>query len=117
MNREEDEEKGEKSQRGQQRLKEDEEPESDDEGGSDLSKKKEERTLDASLLDMVLNEGNRPSLSPNGLLDSDKEGEEENEDSEKEENVSPEDLHYVFDKMIFTGGKVIMLNTIFPLFK
>ncbi|XP_034438097.1 terminal uridylyltransferase 4 isoform X4 [Hippoglossus hippoglossus] len=101
VNKEEDEEKGERS----QRLKEDEEPESDDEDGSDSSKKKDERTLDASLMDMVLNEGNRPSLSPNGLLDSDKEGEEENDDSEKEENVSSEDLHYVFDKMIFTGGK------------
>ncbi|XP_062251236.1 terminal uridylyltransferase 4 isoform X1 [Platichthys flesus] len=105
VSNEEDEEKGERSQRGQQRLREDEEPESDDGDGSDFTKKKNERTLDASLMDMVLNEGNRPSLPPNGLLDSDEEGEEENDGSEKDENVSSEDLHYVFDKMIFTGGK------------
>ncbi|XP_053286293.1 terminal uridylyltransferase 4 isoform X3 [Pleuronectes platessa] len=105
VSNEEDEERGERSQRGQQRMREDEEPESDDEDGSDFSKKKNERTLDASLMDLVLNEGNRPSLCPNGLLDSDEEGEEENDESEKDENVSSEDLHYVFDKMIFTGGK------------
>ncbi|XP_071342620.1 terminal uridylyltransferase 4 [Trachinotus anak] len=93
-----------------QGLKEDEEPDSDDEDGSDPSRKKDERTLDASLMDMVLSEDNKASLSPNGLLDSDKEGEEEEEEDEEdnsvlEEPISSEDLHYVFDKMIFTGGK------------
>ncbi len=135
VNKEEDDGKVEKSQSTQrvhQGLKDDEEPDSDDEGGSDTSRKKDEKTLDASLMDMVLNEGNKPSFSPNGLLDSDKEGEEaeeaeeeeeeEDEDdeeqssvSEKDEPVTSEDLHYVFDKMIFTGGKVIMTNTIHPL--
>uniref|UniRef100_A0A4W6CUB2 Terminal uridylyl transferase 4 n=1 Tax=Lates calcarifer TaxID=8187 RepID=A0A4W6CUB2_LATCA len=99
----------EKKERGHQGLKEDDEPDSDDEDGSDPSRKKDEKTLDASLMDMVLNEGNKPSFSPNGLLDSDKEGEEEDEEengvSEKDGPVPSEDLHYVFDKMIFTGGK------------
>uniref|UniRef100_A0A3Q1HDJ2 RNA uridylyltransferase n=1 Tax=Anabas testudineus TaxID=64144 RepID=A0A3Q1HDJ2_ANATE len=76
-----------------------EEPESDDEDGSDLFRRITEKTLDASLMDMILNEGNKSSFSPNGLLDSDVEGEEE------ENGVSSKDLHYVFDKMIFTGGK------------
>lgn len=114
VNKEEDDGKGDKSQstqRGHQGLKEDDEPDSDDEDGSDPSRKKDEKTLDASLMDMVLNEGNKPSFSPNGLLDSDKEGEEEDEEengvSEKDGPVPSEDLHYVFDKMIFTGGKVI----------
>uniref|UniRef100_A0A087XAY0 RNA uridylyltransferase n=1 Tax=Poecilia formosa TaxID=48698 RepID=A0A087XAY0_POEFO len=49
----------------------------DEEDGSDLEK---------SLDDLVLNDGSKPSSSPKGLLDT--------------------DLHYVFDKMIFTGGKV-----------
>ncbi|XP_018545836.1 terminal uridylyltransferase 4 [Lates calcarifer] len=112
VNKEEDDGKGDKSQstqRGHQGLKEDDEPDSDDEDGSDPSRKKDEKTLDASLMDMVLNEGNKPSFSPNGLLDSDKEGEEEDEEengvSEKDGPVPSEDLHYVFDKMIFTGGK------------
>ncbi|XP_042369285.1 terminal uridylyltransferase 4 [Plectropomus leopardus] len=109
------------AQRGHQGLKEDEEADSDDEDGSDPSRKKGEKTLDASLMDMVLNEGNKTPFSPNGLLDSDKEGEEEEEDEEEEKEeeeeeedsgasdkdgpVTSEDLHYVFDKMIFTGGK------------
>ncbi|XP_035863191.1 terminal uridylyltransferase 4 isoform X3 [Sander lucioperca] len=129
--KEEDDGKGEGSpsdQRGHRGFTEDEEPDSDDEDVSDSFRKKDEKTLDASLMDMVLNEGNKPSFSPNGLLDSDKEGEEEEEeedddddddDEEEEEEeeeeessvsdkdgpVASEDLHYVFDKMIFTGGK------------
>ncbi|XP_040896194.1 terminal uridylyltransferase 4 [Toxotes jaculatrix] len=112
VSKEDNDGKGEKSpstQRAHQGLKEDEEPDSDDEDGSDPSRKKDERTLDASLMDMVINEGNKPSFSPNGLLDSDKEGgvedEEENSVSEKAGPFTSEDLHYVFDKMIFTGGK------------
>ncbi|XP_027883781.1 terminal uridylyltransferase 4 [Xiphophorus couchianus] len=57
----------------------------DDEDGSDLEK---------SLDDLVLNDGSKPSSSAKGLLDS-----------EEEEEQGPADLHYVFDKMIFTGGK------------
>lgn len=55
-----------------------------------------------------------PSACPstqNGLLDSDREGEGEGEEEdnkcvlEKQRSVAPEDLHYIFDRMIFTGGK------------
>uniref|UniRef100_UPI003AAA676E terminal uridylyltransferase 4 isoform X1 n=1 Tax=Centroberyx gerrardi TaxID=166262 RepID=UPI003AAA676E len=119
VNTEEDDGKGGKSQsagRGHQEVKEDEEHESDEEDTSDPSRKKGEKTLDATLMDMVLSEGNRPTerptnalFSPNGLLDSDKEGEEEEEEensvSETEGLVTAEDLHYIFDRMIFTGGK------------
>ncbi|XP_042272027.1 terminal uridylyltransferase 4 isoform X1 [Thunnus maccoyii] len=116
-NKEENDGKGEKRRSGLKRSKDDEEPESDDEDGSDPSREKDdEEMLDASLMDLVLSEENRPaerpasaSLSPNGLLDSDKEGEDEDEEengvSDKEGIVASEDLHYVFDKMIFTGGK------------
>lgn len=103
------------SQRGQQGLKEDEEPHSDDEDGSDPSRKGDEKALDGSFMDMVLSEGNKAPFSPNGLLDSDEEVEEDEEEVEAEEeekSVSKKDgpvtsvnLHYMFDKMIFTGGK------------
>lgn len=110
--KEEEDGKGDKSQqvqRGHPGSKQDEEPESDDEDGSDLTSKKDEKTLDVSLMNMILSERNKSSFSPNGLLDSDKE--EEEEDDEEENSVPSEDLHYVFDKMIFTGGKVIVMNT------
>ncbi|XP_008336747.1 terminal uridylyltransferase 4 isoform X3 [Cynoglossus semilaevis] len=106
---EDDEGSSEKVQRGQQCLKEDEEFDSEDEDGPDPSRKKDERTLGRSLQDMEISDGNKPSLSPNGLLDSDNEEDEEDEEenyvSEKDRIISPEELHYVFDKMIFTGGK------------
>lgn len=103
---EDDSEKVLSAQMGHREFKDDEEPDSDDENGSDPSRKKNEKTLDASLTDMVLNEGDKPSFSPNGLLDSDEEEEdEESSISDKDGPVTPEDLHYVFDKMIFTGGK------------
>ncbi|XP_029003599.1 terminal uridylyltransferase 4 isoform X2 [Betta splendens] len=78
-----------------------EKPERDDEAGSGSSTKQSEKTLEANLMDMILSE-DTPCVSPNGLLDSDKEGEE---DKQGKTMVSSEDLHYVFDKMIFTGGK------------
>ncbi|XP_039860017.1 terminal uridylyltransferase 4 isoform X1 [Simochromis diagramma] len=101
-------EKSQSVQRGHQGSKEDEEPDSDDEDGSDPSKERNESTLDTRLMDMLLSEGNTLSSSPNGLLDSDREEEEEEEDngvSEDDGPVAPDDLHYVFDKMIFTCGK------------
>ncbi|XP_074524138.1 terminal uridylyltransferase 4 isoform X2 [Halichoeres trimaculatus] len=121
LDEDKDDEKGEKSQSWQQGSKE--EDDSEEEDGSDPSSKKDEKTLDASLTDMVLSEDDKSSFSPNGLLDSDKEGEkeeeeeeddEEEEEEEEEENcmapekdgpIASEDLHYVFDRMIFTGGK------------
>lgn len=97
MDKEEDgkADKSEQVQRGHTRPKQGEEPESDDEDGPDKA-------------NMTPSERNRSSYSPNGLLDSDEEGEEQ---QEEEQNSGPsEDLHYVFDKMIFTGGKVTSLH-------
>ncbi|XP_041912476.1 terminal uridylyltransferase 4 isoform X2 [Alosa sapidissima] len=85
----------------------------------------DEEGLSAGLADLLLHkrekkaanrrrEGREPpsdhgSPSPlNGLLDSDEEEEEdveEEEEEEEQEEIAPEDLQYVFDKMIFTGGK------------
>uniref|UniRef100_H3CAS4 Terminal uridylyl transferase 4 n=1 Tax=Tetraodon nigroviridis TaxID=99883 RepID=H3CAS4_TETNG len=81
------------------RATEDEESQSDDEdeGASDPSTKEGEETLGSSLRNMVLSSENPPSPSPNGLLDS--------EEEEKGGVADPDDLHYLFDKMIFTGGK------------
>uniref|UniRef100_A0A8C7GN49 Terminal uridylyltransferase 4 n=1 Tax=Oncorhynchus kisutch TaxID=8019 RepID=A0A8C7GN49_ONCKI len=96
---------------------EDDEFESDEEVGA-------ERALNAGLMDLVLSEGDSStdgtgaepgatleysSASPspqNGLLDSDEEGEEEVKPVFKMQgHIAPEDLHYIFDRMIFTGGK------------
>lgn len=108
--KDEDNGKGEKNQRGGHGLKEDEESESDDEDDcSDPSTKKNEKTLDASRIERALNERSKPSFSPNGLLDSDREEEEEG-GTVSDPGSASEDLHYVFDKMIFTGGKVITIN-------
>lgn len=107
VNNEEDDGKDEKS----GSLKEEEESDSEEEDdGSDPSTKNDDKTLDACLLDMALCEGSKALHSPNDLLDSDKNGEEKEfeEDKVSNKDVTSEDLHYVFDKMIFTGGKVIM---------
>lgn len=103
---EEDDGKGKGSLSGQRQQ----EPESDDEEGSD------EKTLDSELMNLLVSE-NKSSSSPNGLLDSDEEEEEEESGvSETERPVTSDDLHYEFDKMIFTGGKVIY-RCIFFLFQ
>ncbi|XP_061883934.1 terminal uridylyltransferase 4 [Entelurus aequoreus] len=88
----------------------------DNKGDSDQSIKRNEKTLGAGLKDMVLREEDRPSerlsitsLSANGLLDSDQEEEEGNNEekcvSEREGIAPSEEFHYFFDKMIFTDGK------------
>lgn len=82
---------------------EDEESESDDEdAASDPSTKEGEKTLGSSLRKMVLSGENQPSSSPNGLLDS----EEEEKGSTGDQDRAADGLQYIFDKMIFTGGKV-----------
>lgn len=95
----EDNKEGETSQREVQASKEDSESESDDDDGSDLSGKSGEKSLDTGVMDLVLNDGSKSSSSPKGLLVSD-------EVEEDEEPATSDDLLYVFDKMIFTGGKV-----------
>lgn len=94
----EDNKEGETTQRVVQASKEDGESDSDDDDGSDLSGKSVEKCLDTGIMDLVLNDGSKPSSSPNRLLDSD-------EVEEEEEPVASDDLLYVFDKMILTGGK------------
>lgn len=46
------------------------------------------------------------------VSEEEEEEEEESSVSDTDGPVPSEDLHYVFDKMIFTGGKVIMINTL-----
>ena len=104
-----------------------EEEEEMEEGGPGGSRRRKGESLDGRLQDMALSDGEspdekRPTLAANGLLDSDSEEEEEEEEDDEEEEVEeeeensvsqknrlvlPEDLHYIFNRMIFTGGKVI----------
>ncbi|CDQ60847.1 unnamed protein product, partial [Oncorhynchus mykiss] len=96
-----------------------EDGESDEEERAERTQEKEERALNGGLMDLVLSGGGTSTdgavaepgttLEPssasthNGLLDRDEE--EENHVSEKQGHIAPEDLHYIFDRMIFTGGK------------
>ncbi|XP_056459734.1 terminal uridylyltransferase 4 isoform X2 [Gadus chalcogrammus] len=107
---------------GQRRMNEVEGEEEEEEGAGGSGRKKGD-LLEGRLQDLGLSDGESPdkkrlSLAANGVLDSDSEEEEEEEDDEEEmeeeeENrvsqknrlVLPEDLHYIFDRMIFTGGK------------
>lgn len=73
----------------------------DEDGASHRSTRTGEKTLDTGLMDMVLRGESPPPPSPNGLLDS-----EEETGSATRQDVPSDRLHYVFDKMIFTGGKV-----------
>ena len=113
---------------------EEEEEEEEQEEGPGRPGRKTGGLLEGRLQDLGLSDGESPdgkrvTLAANGLLDSDSEEEEEEEEGEggndddddeeemeeEEENrvsqknrlVLPEDLHYIFDRMIFTGGKVI----------
>lgn len=103
-------EKRQSTQSGWHNLKENEESDSNDEDNrSDQSTKKDEKTLDGSLMDMSLSEGDKPSFSPKTLLDSVRKGEEEEAEGRVlDQDVTSEELYYIFDKMIFTGGKVII---------
>lgn len=87
---------------------------SDDEEERDVE---EEESLRAGFTELLVSDGGMDvsrelptAVSPsvlNGLLmDSDDE-EEEDKDQEMEEqdSIAPEDMHYIFDRMIFTGGK------------
>lgn len=98
---------------------------SDDEEERDLE---EEESLSAGFTELLLGDGGIDAgceavsrVSPpvlNGLLmDSDDDDDEEEEDDkdqemEEQDSIAPEDMHYIFDRMIFTGGKVITRDTI-----
>ncbi|KAM6962727.1 terminal uridylyltransferase 4 [Aplochiton taeniatus] len=97
---------------GPPKSKEEDEAESDEEGLK--PSQKTEVKLDAGLKCLVLSEGESSpetaasaSPSPNSLLDSDCEEEEVDQGhvQEKQGYIAPEDLYYIFDRMIFTGGK------------
>lgn len=103
-----------------ERKKRDEEDgdSSDEDEERDLE---EEESLRGTFTDLLVGDGGidgegvsqeiSRNMSPsvlNGLLmDTDEDDEEEEKDHEMEEqdNIAPEDLHYIFDRMIFTGGK------------
>uniref|UniRef100_A0A9J7ZJJ3 RNA uridylyltransferase n=1 Tax=Cyprinus carpio carpio TaxID=630221 RepID=A0A9J7ZJJ3_CYPCA len=90
---------------------------SDDEDERDME---EEESLRAGFTELLVSDGGMDAgfevisqepctaLSPsalNGLLmDSDEEMDKE-QDLAKQDSIAPEDMHYVFDRMIFTGGK------------
>lgn len=104
-----------------QQSKDDDEILSDNKARSDLFTEEDVRLLDGSLMAMALIEENKASehssLPINGLLHEEIKGEEEETCfSEKVGVATSEELHYIFDKMIFTGGKVIMTQTLIQLF-
>ncbi|XP_061681488.1 terminal uridylyltransferase 4 isoform X3 [Syngnathoides biaculeatus] len=78
---------------------------------SNESIKEDGKILDGNLMEMSHSKKikasehlSRPSLSINGLLDKE-EMDEKNCYSENEGIITSEELHYIFDQMIFTGGK------------
>uniref|UniRef100_A0A672R524 Terminal uridylyltransferase 4-like n=1 Tax=Sinocyclocheilus grahami TaxID=75366 RepID=A0A672R524_SINGR len=90
---------------------------SDDEDERDME---EEESLRAGFTELLVSDAGmdtrsvsqEPSTaeSPsalNGLLMDSEEEEEEDKDQEMEkpDSIAPEDMHYIFDRMIFTGGK------------
>lgn len=103
-----------------ERKKRDEEDgdSSDEDEERDLE---EEESLRGAFTDLLVGDGGidgegvsqeisrnvSPSVLNGLLMDSDEDDEEEEKDHEMEEqdNIAPEDLHYIFDRMIFTGGK------------
>uniref|UniRef100_A0A8C2DRX5 CCHC-type domain-containing protein n=1 Tax=Cyprinus carpio TaxID=7962 RepID=A0A8C2DRX5_CYPCA len=98
---------------------------SDDEDERDME---EEESLRAGFTELLLSDAGMDSRSEsvsqepsaaespsalNGLLMDSEEEEEEDKDQEmeKQDSIAPEDMHYIFDRMIFTGGKVIAQDT------
>uniref|UniRef100_A0A8C1L3S6 Terminal uridylyl transferase 4 n=1 Tax=Cyprinus carpio TaxID=7962 RepID=A0A8C1L3S6_CYPCA len=92
---------------------------SDDEDERDME---EEESLRAGFTELLLSDAGMDSRSEsvsqepsaaespsalNGLLMDSEEDEEEDKDQEmeKQHSIAPEDMHYIFDRMIFTGGK------------
>ncbi len=65
--------------------------------------------MDTRSLSQKLSTDECPSALNGLLMDSEEDEEEEDKypEMEKQDSVAPEDMHYIFDRMIFTGGKVI----------
>lgn len=107
----------ERKNREERRSGEEDGDSSDDEEERDIE---EEERLRAGFTELLVSDGGMnagceaTAVSPsvlNGLLmDSDDEEEEEDDkdqEMEEQDSIAPEDMHYIFDRMIFTGGKVI----------
>ncbi|XP_016305973.1 terminal uridylyltransferase 4-like [Sinocyclocheilus anshuiensis] len=92
---------------------------SDDEDERDME---EEESLRAGFTELLVSDAGMDTRSEsvsqepstaespsalNGLLMDSEEDEEEDKDQEmeKQDSIAPEDMHYIFDRMIFTGGK------------
>lgn len=93
---------------------EDEEEDEDDDDEDDAGdvERHVSRNLSRLLVEDEDNDGLRhssPTPSPHNGLFPDSEDEEQDEEGRKgpeQDAIAPEDLHYIFDRMIFTGGKV-----------
>lgn len=109
--------KNRKERKDVERSDEEDRDSSDDEEERDIE---EEERLRAGFTELLVSDGGMnagceaTAVSPsvlNGLLmDSDEEEEEEDDkdqEMEEQDSIAPEDMHYIFDRMIFTGGKVI----------
>ncbi|XP_016121524.1 terminal uridylyltransferase 4-like, partial [Sinocyclocheilus grahami] len=90
---------------------------SDDEDERDME---EDESLRAGFTELLVSDGGMDARSEafsqepstatspsalNGLLMDSDEEEDKEQDMEKWNSIAPEDIHYVFDRMIFTGGK------------
>uniref|UniRef100_A0A671QWJ8 Terminal uridylyltransferase 4-like n=2 Tax=Sinocyclocheilus anshuiensis TaxID=1608454 RepID=A0A671QWJ8_9TELE len=90
---------------------------SDEEDERDME---EEESLRAGFTELLVSDGGMDARSEavsqepstatspsalNGLLMDSDEEEDKEQDMEKWNSIAPEDMHYVFDRMIFTGGK------------
>lgn len=93
----------------------DDEDEEEDEDDEEDEAGDEERLVSTGLARLLVEDedGVRQSSSPtpsphNGLFpDSDEEERDEGgRNVLEQDDIAPEDLHYTFDRMIFTGGKV-----------
>lgn len=101
---------------GSNSTDEDEEEEEDDEDEDEAGD--EERRVSRGLSRLLVEDededrirhSSSPTPSPHNGLFPDSDEEERDEEGRKgpeQHSIAPEDLHYTFDRMIFTGGKVL----------
>uniref|UniRef100_A0A8B9LGX1 RNA uridylyltransferase n=1 Tax=Astyanax mexicanus TaxID=7994 RepID=A0A8B9LGX1_ASTMX len=105
---------GEEEEENEEEDNDDEDDEEEEE--EDLETGDEEQCVSRGLTRLLVTESGKrdtshqtssPSPQNGLLLDSeDEEQEEERRKVPEQSSIAPEDLHYIFDRMIFTGGKV-----------